>query len=235
MIQQILQNELSRRKRDNPRYSIRSFASFLNLSPGRLSELVSGKRSAGRLLENRLLARLELKNGAVAPLEDSAFAILADWHHFAILSLMDTKGFSPRPDWIAKRLGISTFDTQAALDRLESTGLIFRKNGRLFKSSAPVMTATDRASEALRISHEQSLKQAIRALHEIPVDLRDITSITLATSPQKLGLAKEMIRDFRRRLATILEADECTEVYNLNVQLVPVTTVLQSTQKKEKV
>lgn len=233
MLQQVLQSELNRRKRANPAYSVRSFARYLELSPGRLSELLNGKREPGKRLEKRLLERLELKAASPQPMEDHAFAVIADWQHFAILSLMDTKNFSSRPDWIAKRLGISTFDAQAAIDRLVKVGLAHRKNGRLFKSDAPVVTPTDRASQALRISHEQSLMQAIRALQEIPVPLRDVTSITLAMNPAKLGLAKEMIRDFRRRLANVLESEDCSEVYNLNIQLVPVTTVLQSAHKEK--
>jgi hypothetical protein len=47
--------------------------------------------------------------------------------------------------------------------------------------------------------------------------------MTMAIDPRKLPLAKTLIREFRFRLAELLETGNRTEVYNLNVQLVPVT------------
>jgi len=44
-LQTILQNELSRRRRVNPRYSLRAFARSVNLEHSTLSQLLRGKRA----------------------------------------------------------------------------------------------------------------------------------------------------------------------------------------------
>ncbi|MGZ3740999.1 MAG: DUF4423 domain-containing protein, partial [Bdellovibrionota bacterium] len=61
------------------------------------------------------------------------------------------------------------------------------------------------------------------AIEAVPTEERDITSMTMAIDPRRLPLAKTLIRKFRFRLADLLETGDRTEVYNLNVQLVPVT------------
>jgi uncharacterized protein (TIGR02147 family) len=79
-------------------------------------------------------------------------------------------------------------------------------------------------SQALRISHRQSIEQAVVSLNETPLDLRDISSITMAIDLKKLPMAKKIIQEFRHKMADVMEAGNQTEVYNLNIQLVPVST-----------
>ncbi len=54
-----LRIEFSRRSNANSRYSLRSFARTLNLDPGSLSQVLSGKRTISTTVANRILARLE--------------------------------------------------------------------------------------------------------------------------------------------------------------------------------
>ena len=78
-------------------------------------------------------------------------------------------------------------------------------------------------SQALRISHRQSIEQALLALNEIPIELRDITSITMAIDLKRLPLAKKIIKEFRLKMSDVLEKGDQSEVYNLNIQLLPVS------------
>jgi uncharacterized protein (TIGR02147 family) len=153
-----------------------------------------------------------------------AFQAIADWYHFAILSLMETRGFRNDPAWIAKRLGISVIESRAALERMIRLGMIeTSRGGILKKSSAHFSTTHDVSSSALRVSHRQSLEQAINALENIEVELRDISSITMAIDIAKIPEAKKLLREFRRKLSAFLETGKQNEVYNLNIQLVPVS------------
>ena len=78
-------------------------------------------------------------------------------------------------------------------------------------------------SQALRISHRQSIEQALLALNEFPIELRDITSITMAIDLKRLPLAKKIIKEFRLKMSDVLEKGDQSEVYNLNIQLLPVS------------
>jgi hypothetical protein len=50
------------------------------------------------------------------------------------------------------------------------------------------------------------------------MDERDISGITLAIAPDKIAVAKEEIRRFRRRMAKCLETQRPSAVYQLNIQ-----------------
>lgn len=226
-----LLGELKRRKSTNAAYSLRAFSKTLELTPGRLSEYLSGKRTVTPHMARKLALKLgvapttstDIDKKFGAPLENEAFAAIADWQHYAILSLMETKGFKLDEKFIARRLGISPLDAREALERLLRLGLVEKQGAKLTRTKRNLSTTQDVASAALRKSHEQNLRQAIACLEEVQVELRDISSITMAIDSRKLPLAKEAIKDFRRRLMLLLEAGEADEVYNLNIQLVPVT------------
>ncbi len=238
---ELLKAELLRRKRDNKSYSLRAFAEYLQVPPGRLSEILAGKRPISKKMKTKLSERLGftaihdlLESSSPAFtfaqredyhfLTDDAFSVLADWYHFAILSLADTKDFKTDPKWIAKRLNISVFQAKDSLEKLKNLGLIELKGTKLRKTNKNVSTTTDMESHALRISHRQSIEQALLALNEVPLELRDITGITMAIDLKRLPLAKKIIKEFRLKMSDLLEKGDQSEVYNLNIQLYPVST-----------
>jgi transcriptional regulator with XRE-family HTH domain len=245
---QWLVDEFERRRSNNARYSLRAFANSLGISSGRLSELLSGKRAISARLALKLADQLELspisrqrfllaaqiRGDAVFPdptleeanfvlLRDDTFQVIAGWQHYAILSLLKSRGFSSDPRWIARRLGISTLEARAALDRLRRLGLVETKGSRLLRTDKQLTTSDGLPSAALRHSHRQNLEQAIQALDDVPVEMRSVSSITMAIDPKKIAAANKRIRSFRRAMGEFLESGVQTEVYNLNIQLVPVS------------
>lgn len=236
----LLKEEFCRRRDKNPRYSMRAFAASLRIPSGRLSEIFSGKRNLSAKLSKKILLQMAASteshrrfSEAIAGvpqtsdyllLEEDRFSVIADWYHFAILSLIETKNFSPNSHWIAKRLGISAVQSEMALERLLRLGLLERDSqSRLRLAQAHTTTTSDIPSGALKASHRQTLEQAIECLETVDVEEREISSITMAIDVHKLPEAKKLVKDFRRRLAKLLEQGQRTEVYNLNIQLVPVT------------
>lgn len=255
----ILQEEFNRRKRINDRYSLRMLARKLDLPPGRVSELLSGKRKmtqktaekiANRLgydpdQRKQLFDALKYSNGNFEleesieendfkPLDSDSFYVIADWYHFAILSLMELDDFDSTEKWIADRLGISIVQVKSALQRLQRLGLIATNHdGKWVQQQENTTTTHDLESVALKMSHKQSLEQAIDAIDNISVDLRDITSMTMAIDLERLPKAKLLIKNFRRQLCAFLEGTpQKNEVYNLNIQLIPVTKPQQERNKK---
>lgn len=251
--------ELAEKKALNPRYSLRMMAKRVGISPGRFSEFLSGKRSitpkqAQKIADGlnldfgkrsaflRLVnadstsSKLRLKNMEdvkFRQLSEDAFNAVADWYHFAILSLMDVDDFKMQPEWIGNRLGLAQSTVGAALQRLKNLGLIEKRGRTWRKIDASHTTTHDVPSAALRISHKQSLRQAMDALDEVAVDLRDITSITMAVDLKSIPAVKKMIRAFRKQVSSVMETGRRTEVYNLNVQLVPVSKTEKVKMKYE--
>lgn len=239
--QEWLRQQYLKRKRSHPGYSLRDFAKFLNLPPGRLSELMSGKRritaklmekictalDAGEKERQALLEAANQKKGEYKPLKkqltEKQFSVIADWYHFAILSLLQTTDFQSDVSWIAKRLGISTVQCQAAVDRLIDLGLLKYKDEDLIRSYGKVLTTTDVTSEALREAYRQTLTHAMKSLDTYSVEEREIGATTLVFDPGRLPEVKKEIRKHRRKLSELCEKHPGTEVYELTTIFVPLT------------
>ena len=156
-------------------------------------------------------------------LSEDSFRVLADWYHFAVFVLIETDDFDPSISWIAKRLGISTIEARSGIERLARLGLIEEKRKTWVTTRKNLTTSHEVSSSALKHSHRQDLERAILSLEEVPIQLRDITSVTMSIDPAKLPEAKKMITSFRRKLCKYLESGKKKEVYNLNLQLIPIS------------
>ncbi len=244
-----LQNELLRRCKVNPRYSLRAFARSLGIEPSALSKLLAGKRSVSRPMFSRLSARLGLDPRAAqrfAPPETSekkraaqaaihgdnfsqisldAFQVIADWYHFALLELMTVEGFQPDPAWIARALGLSLPEVRFAIERLVRLGLLeITASGEMRRLEQVTTIGPEFTNAALRKVQRQVLEMAMRALEEVPIEQRDQSAMTMAVNLDRLPAAKEKIKAFRRRLCAFLEAEPPKgEVYHLSISLYPVT------------
>ncbi len=247
-----LREELARRKRANAAYSLRSFAKHLGMQPPTLSAVLAGKRplpiaTAEALAQKLVFSPAEKKrflnsafsrvaSGAVvrsieastdqAKLlnEELHFQIIAEWEHYAILALVETQGFVPKARWISKRLGISEEKAQAAWDRLQQAELMSVDSiGRVKLNQVRVVTSQDVVSAALRKSHRDALAMGIEKLEKVALHQRDYSSTTIAVSPGRLQEAKKLIRDFRKQISSLLEDGVRTDVYQICVQLYPLT------------
>lgn len=237
---EILKNELSRRCAKNPRYSLRAFARALGISPANLSLLLNRRRPPSRRTIERVLKNLDLRplereavTGARMPLswlpEDSIDLATVEKVStplaYAILSLMVTAGFRSDARWIASRLGVSMHEVRVSLEALESVKLIDRR-GRAWTLTGEGVRINNKVTTAItRAFHRGLIEKALSGMEDLPIEERDISSITFAMSPEQMTAAKEEIRRFRLRMADLFEQPKVsTEVYNLTVQLVPITT-----------
>lgn len=159
-------------------------------------------------------------------LHTDSIMLVTEWYHFAILELWRVQGFKCEPTWIAKRLDIAPVEVIDALERLERCKLLGRtSDGRLcLKSGNNSTVGTRPTSQALRLLQKKNLELAARALDRVSVAERDHSTVTMAISKHKLGLAKERIQAFRRELCAFLEdTDTHDAVYNLTISLYPLT------------
>lgn len=220
----------------------------MEMDPGTLSNIMNGKRNvsiklAEKIAKNLLLdpqQRFELLNlfpskrknvsdrdlaePRYLELNVAQFKIASEWEHFAIMSLINCKGFKKSPEWIARRLGISIVRTEQALKRLIVLGLFTQdEKGNLSRSKKSYRTTDDIASVSMKKHHEQSLELAKESLHKDDISKRDFTTITMAIDVKKMANAKELIRKFQDDLSELIETDDQTEVYRLGVQLFPLS------------
>lgn len=163
-------------------------------------------------------------------LSSDQFNLIAEWQHFALLSLLETKNFKSDISWISRKLGITIPQAQTSLDRLIRLGFIFKKNKKYVPSRRALTTSDNIPNQAVRKSHYTDLALAEKALDHTPVDARDFTAITIAANKENLPKARKLIREFQDKLTRCLEQGEKDEVIKFTFYLYPLT---QSDGNKE--
>lgn len=242
----LLKSKLEDIQKKNPRFSFRSLAKKVGISPGCLNELMHGKRPLSEFYANKIVLGLELdinerneiysliatrsrKFAVQKTLEDQELELITHWEHFAILNLFRMKNFQADPVWIGERIGIPVEKAEHSLQLLMNLGFIKRKGNSIARAVASLSTTTDIPSQALVNAHISDLKKAIDVLQSTPTDVRDFSSITMAINPEKIAEAKKYIKKFRRKFSILVEEGDQTEVYNLNIQFFPLTRPMKDT------
>lgn len=238
------------RRRRNPRYSLRALARDLGVSHSYLSLALNGKRrlSSRQTLNlaklaalptkettSLLLASAEVRSPSDNPSAPKAsfvrqemdrYRVLEEWYHLPILDLTRLLRFRAEPPWIARELGISARQAASALARLKRLGMLVEVNGRWTKREQRIAFPTRESMASVRAFHRQMIEKSLKALGSSrPADFgrRDITGITMPVNAAKIPQAKKRIERFRRMLLRFLADGECTDLYQLNVQLFPLT------------
>lgn len=162
-------------------------------------------------------------------LDEAYFQIIAEWEHYAVLTLFDCEGFEPTFKEISERLQISRTRAEVVITNLLQYGLLKREADQsIVKSQPAVRTTEDVASQALRASHRDTLKLSQKKFEEIPVELRDFSSMMVALDMEKLPEAKAIIREFRQKMLSLLKTGRREEVYQIAIQFYPITKMNES-------
>jgi uncharacterized protein (TIGR02147 family) len=242
------QREYLKRRKKNAGYSVRAFSNYLKLASGTVSHLLSGKRKPSAKFVAKLFTQLEVnpkeRDLILASLKGKkvrsdrkpkveikyemialdAFKLVSDWYHYAILELTSIKDFKFDYTWIANQLSISVTEARQAVDRLLRLDLVIEKDGSLVKTHGFVTNAEDGVTNsALKQLQRHILQKALDAIDVIPLGDKDITSMTMAIDERKLPEARKKIERFRRELCEFLEDGSPSRVFNLGVQLYPVS------------
>jgi len=244
--QELLQSEFSKRKERNPNFSLRSFAKWLGISPAQLSQMMTGKRAITLKLMKKISDRLglspsekkavftsmlknkdflfEADEKQLLKIQEDKFRLIADWYHLAILSLTKLPGAQSDPRWIARRLGLSFEQAHQALLRLERVGVIQMKP-KFQQLGEPFEVVSDTPSEAIRKYHKQNLNLAIEKIDTVTNTLRQYQSLSIPVDPKQIESFKKLIDDFLKQASDLSDKNKGKEIYHLNVQLFPVTTI----------
>lgn len=133
--------------------------------------------------------------------------------------MAETTNFYGNAEYIANYFGLNIRTVRVALDRLVRLGLLKRDQKHYISTRESYNSPDGEANSAIRKNHSQTLDLAKSSLENDQITERDFISMTMAINPKKIPIAKRLIREFRDELCHLLEADEKTEVYKMNIQL----------------
>ncbi|WP_408095780.1 TIGR02147 family protein [Peredibacter sp. HCB2-198] len=176
------------------------------------------------------IMNLKRKQG-LSMLEKHQFDLLAHWFHVAIYVLIDLYDFKDDPEWISERLRkkVTARQVRETLDSLETLKLIEKDDIKGYRqTSGALSTDEDIKSLGAYRYHQDMLELALDSLKNDPLDVREFNGVTMKISKEKLSVLKEKIRAFRKEINELTSNMEGTDqVYQLNIQLFPLTEVKQ--------
>jgi uncharacterized protein (TIGR02147 family) len=255
---QLIRERLSKKQRLNASYSLRAFSRNIGMNSSTLSQVLNGKRpfpsknfdkiatalhfsplEKMRFVDS-LMKRRPVLDSIPLPKEDtrhildeSYYRVIAEWEHYAVLTLLDVDGFRLTAGAVAKRLGLTPNRAETVIQNLLDARLIHTVNGKLLKSHQSVRTTEDISSQALKESHVETLEIGKTKLQTIPVNDRDFSSINFACDPSQITELKIMIREFRGKVLSIAKSGKRkSEVFQLALQLYPLTHPLTKEKSK---
>lgn len=246
-----IEEEFQTRIKKNPAYSLRAFARAMGLNHSVVSRMLKQKRSLPRSkgeylaeklnlspIEKRqflLSARLGQPNlKSLADLPDTQissqileeelhYRIISEWEYFAVFELLETPDKFRSSVAIAKRLGISKKRAEFVVGELLSAKLIAKKNGRLVKSVDTLESTIDLPSSALRLAHRELLRLGIEKIEQYPLDERYYSTMTATIDPSRLKDLRTLYREFIKKVSTLLEDGERTEVFQIGFHAFPLS------------
>lgn len=245
-----------KRKEKNPNYSMRAFARDLGLVSSQVSSLFMHKSSVTPKTARKISEKLDLPQSEKlkfltaaqqdatskrqAKIVDNDFMqiseittqVISDWRHLAIFALVRADNFNPDPDWIADQLNFPKDVVQACLDRLLAVGLIKQTKKTFEPNHLNVTTSADVPAESIKQLLIQQIKLAEAAVRDVPVDLRNLSCVSMPFDLNHYEDAVKMIDGFRRRFIKRFLKGKKESVYNLNIQFVPITNIKHLVAKK---
>jgi len=158
------------------------------------------------------------------------FSVLAIWYYPVLYTLLHIPAADQEPAFLARRLGrgVTAAMVEQALADLDTLGLITRhESGRWAPTNAALTTPENVRDLAVNKYHRNSLKLAEEAL-DLPPAEREFNGLTVTIPTALLPQVKEKMRRLRSELNEMLaQANDSAEVYQINLQLFPVTKSLE--------
>ena len=199
-------------------------ASYLEV----LADRSRAKSDAERLRLDAKLASLRPHKGE--KIDASRHEYFRSWRHVALRSLLDWYPFDGE-DWdgLGRMLDppVAGNLARASVEILLNLGLLERDpKGRFHPAQAHVSTGDRWHSKAVREFQKEVLALSESAVDRIPPERRDISTLTLALPVAALEEIRSVLKEARAqvvRIADRLPAESSDAVYQLNIQMFPVS------------
>jgi uncharacterized protein (TIGR02147 family) len=167
----------------------------------------------------------ELRRVSPVAIDDSQASYWDSWVNVAVRSLVSCGSFTDEWERIGSLLRphVSGAKVREAVATLAELGFVEKDSDGFWRVREPFLRdGKGPQVRALRHFHRQSLLLAVDAIENIPVDRRDISSVTVSIPESGYAEISEMVRDFRSRLLTAVSRMQVPDrVYQVSIQAIP--------------
>ena len=155
----------------------------------------------------------------------------------ALREIIDIKGKIDNACSISESLrpSIPVKEAENAIKMLKNLNIIYEDNDGFFQATEKLLTTGEKWEHvAIQKYQSEMIKLANHALMSYPKHERDISTVTVGLSADDLIKVKEILRRTRQEILAIAEDSKRREyVYQLNMQLFPVSTCLRGAGNNE--
>jgi uncharacterized protein (TIGR02147 family) len=149
------------------------------------------------------------------------------WYTSVIRELMCIYNFQDDYEKIAQAVypRITMTEAKKAVQLLVRLKMVVKQDdGKYRQADAAIVSRDDMVAFARRSFNGEMILRAREANEALPPSVRDMSGITMGISPTCYEVLRAEIAAFKERVKTIVNQDErCVRVYQLNVQLFPVS------------
>jgi len=159
-------------------------------------------------------------------IEEGQYEYFSNWYNPVIRELVTYPDFRGNYTWLANKMHphITPGQAKASVQLLLRLGLV-KRSGRHYRQLDPIIsTGPEVCSLAVVNFHRAVAFLAASSYDRTPKDEHNITGCTVNLSKETFNHTVTEISEFRRRALAIGDnANKSTRVYQLNVQLFPVS------------
>jgi uncharacterized protein (TIGR02147 family) len=164
---------------------------------------------------------------SVRSLTREQYEIFSQWYHIAIREALAYLVVSDNFAELARHLNPEITEAQArkAIRTLEALGFVRKgPDGTYERADAAISTGENWNSLAVANFQRSTNALAREALDTVPVDKRNVSTLTMSVSERSYEMMVNKIKVFRSELLEIAKSDpDPDRVYHLNVAFFPMT------------
>ena len=172
---------------------------------------------------------MSLRESRARPVEESQYAFYQKWYHSAIHALLSIYEFRGGFKKLASMLSppITAKQAQESIRLLTRINMLKRDDDGIYRPADAFVTTGEKwHGAAIRDFQKETINLSAQSLDLHVKELRDISTITVALSAKDLPEIRERIRQFRQSILTLDNDNEPDTVYQVNIQVFPMTRAL---------
>ncbi|MBN1603632.1 MAG: TIGR02147 family protein [Chitinispirillaceae bacterium] len=224
----VLQGKLHLAERSLP--SVCAFFKFSERESNYFEMLVNYNKAKSMIDIKMYFEKLMvLRDSRARPVEEYQYAFYQKWYHSAIHALLSIYKFKGEYKKLGSVLSpsITAKQAQESITLLKKTGLITIGEDGVYRPTDAFVTSGEKwHSVAIRDFQQETINLSSQALDLYPKEQRDISTVTVALSSKDLPEIRERIRQFRQSILTLENDNNPDTVYQINIQVIPVTQTL---------
>lgn len=234
----LLNASINEMKKRNSSLSLRAYAQRVGISPGYLSEVLSGKRKVSkerarfiadkaqfpRAAQDRLNDLIDRNDGQSRRylLRGEDIQLMTDIDYYRLIAAFEVLSIPCTRNEVLELLKIDPKKLDALLTTLTRIKIVRISGENLFWTRNTVTTTDDVPSEEIKNFHRRMLSETPRAL-ALPVDEREFTSVIFGGTKSKISNGKKTIRNLRDLVVESMASSDDDCVYQLSIQLIPLS------------